>query len=71
MLYCLSVAEGEGFGPQIPFRVQVVFKTTAIDHSAIAPQRAKSLKPLAPHNLRRNARLVPRGLILTDCHQPW
>ena len=37
--YYLSVAEGEGFEPPVPFPGTVVFKTTAIDHSAIPPRR--------------------------------
>ena len=31
------VAEGEGFEPPVPLPGTVVFKTTAIDHSAIPP----------------------------------
>ena len=38
--YAIDMAEGEGFEPPVPFPATVVFKTTAIDHSAIPPHRS-------------------------------
>jgi len=49
----------------------VVFKTTAIDRSAIPPRRTESHETRAPRDVRRNGRFAPGGLIWLDCHQPW
>ncbi len=41
MIYDVLATEGEGFDPPVTETATVVFKTTALSHSAIPPERKK------------------------------